>query len=177
MDLSFSFAQAVALVACAAALVVAGRGLPVRLTAPFIVVAVASFGWWTGSVTAAAVAAATLCLSNLVGIVGRQLHEAQQAAAPSAVPSGGSVHDAPMPAVVTDRPWPNPHGLTRREIEVLTLVAEGRTNDEIAASLHVSMATVKSHVNRIFTKARVETRAQAVAYAYETSLVAPPTTG
>jgi len=174
VDLSFSFAQAVALVACAAILVVAGRGLPARTTGPAVVVGMAAFGWWTGSVAASAVVAAVLCLANLVGIVGRQLHEVQHMADTSAPAS----NESPTAASTTPhRPWSNPHRLTPREVEVLTLVAEGRTNDEIAASLHVSMATVKSHVNRIFAKAQVETRAQAVAYAYETSLVAPPTTG
>ncbi|ARJ05035.1 DNA-binding response regulator [Cnuibacter physcomitrellae] len=55
--------------------------------------------------------------------------------------------------------------LTEREAEVLALVAEGRTNGEIAAQLFLGVATVKSHVNSVFAKLHVETRAQAVAAA------------
>ena len=53
--------------------------------------------------------------------------------------------------------------LTEREAEVLGLIAEGCTNGEIAARLVLSVATVKSHVNAVFAKLGVETRAQAVA--------------
>jgi DNA-binding NarL/FixJ family response regulator len=66
-----------------------------------------------------------------------------------------------------------PDGLTPREAEVLRLMAAGRTNQEIAAELVVSEGTVKTHVNRIFAKARVRDRGQAVAYAYRHGL-APP---
>jgi DNA-binding NarL/FixJ family response regulator len=66
-----------------------------------------------------------------------------------------------------------PDGLTPREAEVLRLMAAGRTNREIAAELVVSEGTVKTHVNRIFAKARVRDRGQAVAYAFRHGL-APP---
>jgi DNA-binding NarL/FixJ family response regulator len=49
---------------------------------------------------------------------------------------------------------------------VLRLMAAGRTNQEIAADLVVSEGTVKTHINRIFAKAGVRDRGQAVAYAY-----------
>jgi DNA-binding NarL/FixJ family response regulator len=55
--------------------------------------------------------------------------------------------------------------LTPREAEVLELIAAGRSNAEIAASLYLSVATVKSHVNAIFAKLPARDRAQAIALA------------
>ncbi|MEY9860065.1 DNA-binding NarL/FixJ family response regulator [Catenulispora sp. GAS73] len=62
--------------------------------------------------------------------------------------------------------------LTCREIDVLRLIAEGRSNREIGDVLQVSTATVKTHINRIFAKIEVRDRAQAVRFAYISGLAA-----
>lgn len=67
-----------------------------------------------------------------------------------------------------------PDGLTARETEVLLLIAEGLSNPEIARRLHVSTATVKTHINNLFTKTGLKDRAQAVRYAYGKGIVRPP---
>jgi DNA-binding NarL/FixJ family response regulator len=59
-----------------------------------------------------------------------------------------------------------PDDLTPREAEVLTLIARGLSNQEIAAELFVSEATVKTHINHVFSKIDARDRAQAVHYAY-----------
>jgi DNA-binding NarL/FixJ family response regulator len=68
---------------------------------------------------------------------------------------------------------PLPAGLTTREAEVLTLLAAGLSNAEIAQRLFLSNATVKTHINRIFAKTGARDRAQAVRYAYQTGLANP----
>ena len=70
---------------------------------------------------------------------------------------------APAPVAV--------HGLTSRELEVLRLVAAGRSNREIAAELVISEHTVARHVQNIFAKLRVSSRTAASAFAYEHALV------
>ncbi|WJV51193.1 response regulator [Streptomyces flavofungini] len=72
------------------------------------------------------------------------------------------------------RPAEPPDGLTTRETEVVALIAEGMTNQEIARALHVSTATVKTHINNLFAKAGLKDRAQAVRYAYRHGLAQPP---
>ena len=63
--------------------------------------------------------------------------------------------------------------LTEREREVLALVGRGRSNEEIAADLFVSPATVKTHVSRVLSKLYARDRAQLVVAAYESGLVVP----
>jgi DNA-binding NarL/FixJ family response regulator len=62
-------------------------------------------------------------------------------------------------------------GITDREREVLTLIARGLSNEEIARALHVTMATTKTHVGRLLAKLGARDRAQLVMVAYETGLV------
>jgi DNA-binding NarL/FixJ family response regulator len=64
-----------------------------------------------------------------------------------------------------------PDGLTRRELEVLVLLAAGKTNRGIAQDLFVSEKTVATHVGHIFTKLGVTSRSAATAYAYDHHLV------
>ncbi|MFI6325784.1 response regulator [Nonomuraea sp. NPDC050556] len=68
---------------------------------------------------------------------------------------------------------PPPDDLTRRETEVLRLIANGLTNAEIATHLFISETTVKTHINNLFAKTHVRTRAQAVTYAYRHGLATP----
>lgn len=64
-----------------------------------------------------------------------------------------------------------PVDLSERELEVLTLLASGRTNSEIAGDLFVAVGTVKSHVNNIYTKLEVRNRAEAVTRARQLELL------
>ncbi|HVJ97684.1 MAG TPA: LuxR C-terminal-related transcriptional regulator, partial [Acidimicrobiia bacterium] len=64
-----------------------------------------------------------------------------------------------------------PDGLSKRELEVLMLLAQGRTNRGIAEALFISEKTVASHVSHVFTKIGVTTRSAATAYAYDRNLV------
>jgi len=66
-----------------------------------------------------------------------------------------------------------PDSLTTRELEILTLIAGGLTNSEIAARLFISPLTCKSHVSRILTKLDARDRTQLVVIAYESGLVVP----
>jgi DNA-binding NarL/FixJ family response regulator len=61
--------------------------------------------------------------------------------------------------------------LTEREREMVALVAHGLSNEDIAARLHLSPLTVKTHVNRAMSKLRARDRAQLVVLAYQTGLV------
>ena len=81
----------------------------------------------------------------------------------------------------TDRP-PTPHPLTEREEEVLRLVAQGLSNQEIARKLNISEPTVRTHVSNIMGKLQLATRIQAALHALREALAlldtgTPVTTG
>jgi DNA-binding NarL/FixJ family response regulator len=96
---------------------------------------------------------------------------------------GEALLDPPITRRLIERyAQPNPLGaratgrlseLTPREQEVLTHVARGRSNAEIAAEMYLSEATVKTHVSRILAKLDLRDRVQAVVLAYEEGLVEP----
>ncbi|MGW0535414.1 response regulator [Streptomyces sp. NPDC003032] len=80
----------------------------------------------------------------------------------------------PTPPTLPSPSPPRPSaGVTDREREVLTLVGRGLSNSEIAAELFITVATVKAHVARLFTKLDARDRVQLVIIAYELGLAAP----
>jgi DNA-binding CsgD family transcriptional regulator len=84
---------------------------------------------------------------------------------------GAAPELARIDSITKGTPSGHPHGLTPRELQVLLLVAAGKTNKVIAAELFVSGKTVDRHVSNIFNKLDVPSRAAATAYAYEHKLI------
>lgn len=93
-----------------------------------------------------------------------------------AAASGQSVMDAAVQerlvgiAKLPAADGPLPDGLTAREGEVLSLVARGMSNSEVAARLFVSLATVKTHLHHLLAKTGCRDRPQLIAYAHERRL-------
>jgi DNA-binding NarL/FixJ family response regulator len=83
----------------------------------------------------------------------------------------GAVPDLAAADALLEGPAVDPHGLSERELEILDLVARGRTDREIAAALVISEHTVARHVSNIRTKLGVSTRAAATAYGYAHGLL------
>ena len=82
----------------------------------------------------------------------------------------GAAREAARAAELMDRGGP-PAGLTEREVEVLHLVAAGKSNREIADELFISHKTVARHVSNIFFKLDVSSRSEATAFAYTHGIV------
>src|ERR1700749_1421399 len=87
------------------------------------------------------------------------LHAPGQGAPPAPAPAAESASQAPLP-----------DGLTQREAEILTLIAQGLTNPEICARLFLSNHTVKTHISRIFAKTGSRDRVAAIGYARRNNL-------
>jgi DNA-binding NarL/FixJ family response regulator len=120
----------------------------------------------------------TALQAGALGYLTKDAGRVQIAQAVRAAAAGQSVLDPKvqqrlLAAAVQSSPAPPPapaDGLTARETEVLSLIAAGLSNREIAERLYVTEVTVKSHINRLFAKIGVRDRAQAVRYAYERGL-------
>ncbi|MBR7828927.1 response regulator transcription factor [Actinospica sp. MGRD01-02] len=107
----------------------------------------------------------------LAPAITRRLVEKFAAPAPAAEPASARIREPASARIRTK------HGelsaLTARELEVFRLLARGLSNAELATELHLSEATVKTHVARILAKLQLRDRAQAVVAAYESGLVTP----
>jgi NarL family two-component system response regulator LiaR len=79
----------------------------------------------------------------------------------------------PSPEPATKRQQPPPGSLTSRELDVLRHLIVGKTNRQIAEELHLSLSTVKGHLERLLSKLEVSDRTQAAVKAVELGLVAP----
>jgi DNA-binding NarL/FixJ family response regulator len=103
----------------------------------------------------------------------RSIHEGDSVVAPSTTRRLIGRFLPHLPAASDGKDHAGLAELTAREREVLTEVGSGLSNTEIAALLHISEATVKTHVGHIMAKLGLRDRIQAVVYAYETGLVRP----
>lgn len=99
------------------------------------------------------------------------LKPSERTAAPAA--SGGENGAAPRPAVQNARESPDARArrLSQREVEILGLIAAGRTTPEIADFLHISALTVRNHTQKILDKLEVHSKAEAVAFAFQKGIV------
>jgi DNA-binding NarL/FixJ family response regulator len=117
----------------------------------------------------------------LIGLACRRLDDADTAAmeldaAAETFRELGAAPDFARVQALRDRPGavPTPGGLTARELEVLRLVAAGRTNRAVAEELVISHRTVARHLSNVFNKLGVSSRAAATAWAYEHGLIGSP---
>ena len=113
--------------------------------------------------------------AGVAGYLLKDVGPGELADALRAVHAGGASLDPSVAAtVMSSVSAPDPaRSLTPRELEVLSLLAHGLSNAELAGRLHLSEATVKTHVARILAKLGLRDRVQAVVVAYRTGLVTP----
>ena len=114
-------------------------------------------------------------VARLVGLACRALGDEESAALELAAAREVFERLAAAPDLaridLLDRTAPDSHGLSARELEVLRLVAAGKTNREIASELVVSEHTVARHLQNIFAKLGVTSRTAATAFAFQHELV------
>jgi DNA-binding NarL/FixJ family response regulator len=127
---------------------------------------IAAIGTGAAAGSGASGVAGTSGVSAAAGASSTAFTAATSAAATPAAPSATS---PAAPSAPLSSGWPA--GLTAREVDVLRLIAAGRSNPEIARELFVSEATVKTHINHVFSKTGARDRAQAVRFAYQHGLV------
>jgi DNA-binding NarL/FixJ family response regulator len=96
-------------------------------------------------------------------LIQRLSSKTSQSAGTPPAPEGGDAASTPVP-----------NKLTSRELEVLRLLAQGKTNQDIAEELLISRATAKVHVQHIITKLEVSDRTQAIVRAFKLGLIRPP---
>jgi DNA-binding NarL/FixJ family response regulator len=120
-----------------------------------------------GYLTKDAGAAEILRAVSVVSGGGAQLEPSIQRSLIEAIARGDPIGP---PGEGDDQPWQVPHRLTPREVEVLTEIAAGLSNAEIAERFCVSRTTVKSHVKHLLAKTGMRDRAQLVAYAFRLGL-------
>lgn len=119
--------------------------------------------------------------AGALGYLTKDARPEEIARAIQAVRAGQAQFDPTVQRLLADavvsQPATVPDGLTPREVEVLRLIAAGRSNAEIATDLFVTEATVKTHINNLFAKAGLRDRAQAVGYAFRHGLAPEGPTG
>jgi len=87
------------------------------------------------------------------------------------VPAGESAPPKPLHIVARESADVRVRKLTTREVEVLAMLAAGRTTPEIAERLHISQLTARSHIQNILEKLEVHSKAEAVAFAFQKNLI------
>lgn len=116
------------------------------------------------------------------GFLLKDIRQGQLAHAVRAVLDGDALLSPTITRRLVERLGPDASGspaadlleaLTPREHEILRLIAEGHTNTEIAAALHIAESTVKTHVSRILNKLQLRDRVHAVILAYEAGITRP----
>ena len=98
-------------------------------------------------------------------LIQRLASKSSQPVEPPPAPEGGDAASMPLPKK-----------LTFRELEVLRLLAQGKTNQDIAEDLLISRATAKVHVQHIIAKLEVSDRTKAIVRAFKLGIIRPPQT-